>query len=444
MPFYRRVLTYSVAAAVIAVAGCGTRSQTGGNSAAPDASVTAASAESAAAEKPPRRSDGRIRIGLASLNGEGVREIKLPRGGAIYEGEAGKRLKTVPAKAALRLIANYSAATVQIKGRSGLLAEHDSLTLVAPTIQIGRRRYPGKVMVRLAGTGLELVNELDIEQYLEGVLPGELPAGFGMEAQKALAVAARSYALVQSGKHGGFDLCDQTCCQMYLGDHRGSARGLAAVRATRRECLWSGEDLVYAFYSADCGGESTSVTEVPLRDKPEEPLPYLCPVKDAPESGPDYCAKSPYHRWVRRYTRKELEARLNRRPQTEVGTLTALQVTDMDPSGRVRTVLLRGKATPPKGGAAADSRTTATAGEPIEKVVTGWEFRRSVGAVALKSTRMTIDQPEPNVYRFTGSGFGHGLGLCQIGANGMARQGHNYREILAHYYPGTRVAQLGE
>jgi stage II sporulation protein D len=55
---------------------------------------------------------------------------------------------------------------------------------------------------------------------------------------------------------------------------------------------------------------------------------------------------------------------------------------------------------------------------------------------------MTIDQPEPGTYRFTGSGFGHGLGLCQIGANGMARAGRSYREILAHYYPGTRLARL--
>jgi stage II sporulation protein D len=63
--------------------------------------------------------------------------------------------------------------------------------------------------------------------------------------------------------------------------------------------------------------------------------------------------------------------------------------------------------------------------------------------MALKSTKMTLDEPEPGVYRFVGSGFGHGLGLCQIGANGMARAGLSYRDILAHYYPGTRLAQLG-
>jgi stage II sporulation protein D len=353
-------------------------------------------------------------------------------------------VKVLPRGSSLQLTAAFETGRVRVSGK-GLVAESEAFTLAAPTVTIGKRRYPHKLSIRLEGTGLQLVNELDIEQYLEGVLPGELPRGFGIEAQKALAVAARSYALVQSGKHGDFDLCDRTCCQMYLGDHKGSARGLAAVRATRRECLWSGEDLVYAFYSADCGGESTSVTEVPLRDKPEEALPYLRPVKDAPPSGPDYCSTSPFHRWVRRYTREELEAKLNARPATEVGTLLGLEVTDVDPSGRVRTVVIRGE-TAPETPAQAGGDTAATAAPtvPVEKTVTGWELRRSVGAVALKSTLMTLDQPAPDVYRFTGSGFGHGLGLCQIGANGMAKQGRTYREILAHYYPGTRLARLGK
>lgn len=356
----------------------------------------------------------------------------------MYDAETGKRLRVLPRGSTLNVTAAFESGGVRIQGK-GLESERAGFTLAAPTVSVGRRRYPHKVSIRLAGTGLQLVNELDIEQYLEGVLPGELPPGFGIEAQKALAVAARSYALVQSGKHGDFDLCDRTCCQMYLGDHQGSTRGLAAVRATRRECLWSGDDLVYAFYSADCGGESTSVAEVPLRDKPAEPLPYLRPVKDAPAGGPDYCGTSPFHRWVRSYTREELEEKLNARPATEIGKLLGMDVTEVDPSGRVRAVAIRGLSFSEPAGGAGVAQAFAT---PISKVVSGWELRRSVGEVALKSTRMTLDNPSPEVYRFTGSGFGHGLGLCQIGANGMAKQGRDYREILSHYYPGTRLALL--
>ncbi len=77
-----------------------------------------------------------------------------------------------------------------------------------------------------------------------------------------------------------------------------------------------------------------------------------------------------------------------------------------------------------------------------EKEVTGWQLRRALGARFMKSTMVRIDQPEPGVYRFIGRGNGHGLGLCQIGAAGMARAGRGFRDILEHYYPGTRVAGL--
>lgn len=442
MKFSTRALVYSsvaVAAGTAAVIAVTSRRS---------APVHTPAASQVAAQAPkPRRKDGKIRIGLTSLDGAAYYPLKLTAKGALYDAETGERLRGIPAGLPLKVSADYARGQVQIQGK-GILIERPALAVSGGLVQVGRRRYPARVAFHVAGTGLQLVNELDIEQYLEGVLPGELPAGFGLEAQKALAVAARTYALVQSGKHGEFDLCDRTCCQMYLGYHRGSSRGLAAVRATRYQCLWDGSELVYAFYSADCGGESTSVDEVPLRDKPAGSLPYLCPVKDAPQQGADYCAASPYHQWVRRFTQAELERRLNARPQTEVGKLRELKIKEFDPSGRVRSVLLRGELQPAPqliqtAGIVGALPGSGASPVPVEKVVTGWELRRSLGATALKSTKMTLDQPEPGVYRFVGSGNGHGLGLCQIGANGMARAGKSYREILAHYYPGTRLARIG-
>lgn len=447
MKFSARALVYSTAALVAGAAAVSVVVSRRQPPATPPAAIPERVGEPGT--KPPRK-DGKIQIGLTSLDGAATYALKLTAPGAVYDAATGKRLRGIPAGLPLKVSADYATGKVQIKGK-GILVERTSVAISGGLVQIGRRRYPARVAFHVSGTGLQLVNELDIEQYLEGVLPGELPAGFGLEAQKALAVAARTYALVQSGKHGEFDLCDRTCCQMYLGYHRGSKRGLEAVRATRYQCLWSGPDLVYAFYSADCGGESTSVDEVPLRDKPTAKLNYLCPVKDAPTSGPDYCASSPYHQWIRRFTTEEAEQRLNRRPQTEVGKLVEMKVKDLDPSGRVRTVLLRGVLSPPvtpsvqAAGVLGVATVKAPAPKPIpvEKTVTGWELRRSLGAMALKSTKMTLDEPEPGVYRFVGSGFGHGLGLCQIGANGMARAGLSYRDILTHYYPGTRLAQLG-
>jgi stage II sporulation protein D len=377
-------------------------------------------------------------IGLRRLSGAAVLKVKPLAAARLLDPATGRVIRKVAANRPLKVVADYASGQVLIQG-PGLRVQRPRVALAGGLIQVGQRsRYPGRVDFRLGGTGLQLTNVLDIEQYLEGVLPGELPAGFGIEAQKALAVAARSYALVQRGKHAEYDLCDRTCCQMYLGHHRGSKRGLAAVRATRRQCLWSGEDLVYAFYSADCGCVSTRVEDVPLKDKPTEPLPYLTIVRDGPSAGEYYCGRSPYHRWTKRLTAQEVEARLNEEPETAVGRLLGVQVAAYDDSGRVKEVRLKGK-TP----ATMAMAGFAAAPEVVEKVVTGWQFRNAVGPLTLKSTLFKVDQPEQDLYRFMGQGFGHGLGLCQIGANGMARRGFDYRQILAHYYPGTRIGTVG-
>ncbi len=399
--------------------------------------VPAVAGEPSPAKESKLPPDGTIRIGLRSLNGRPALRMRLPGGGHAFATEGGRSLGKLP-DTPLQVVADFQSGQVLVKGKGVRLQSTDLILAGKGLLQVGSRRYPGKLRLRLEGTGLHLTNELDIEQYLEGVLPGEIPRSFGMEAQKALAVAARSYALVQQGKHGEFDLCDRPCCQMYLGYHRGSDRGLAAVRATRRQCLWSGEDLVYAFYSADCGGISTRVEDVPLKDKPEEPLPYLVPVRDRKGGSADFCASSPYHDWTKRLTLADVERRLNSEPETTVGKLLDLQVEETDATGRVLAV--RVKCRPAPEGEA--SGTAGSAPAPEEKTLDGWQFRRSVGPMTLKSTLYTIDQPQPGVYRFVGKGFGHGLGLCQIGANGMAKQGYDFREILEHYYPGTRVAAL--
>lgn len=385
--------------------------------------------------------DGRLRIGLVSQSGGAALTLKLLSAGGRVESGTGRIATSVPVGVPLSVTADFAAGQVRIDG-PGVRMAGAQLTLAANKLRLGKRIYPDALEFRLAGTGLQVVNALEIEQYLQGVLPGELPRHFGPEAQKALAVAARSYALVQRGKHGDFDLCDQTCCQMYLGQVPGAVRGLAAVRATRHLCLWDGDKPAYTFYEADCGGLSTNVDDVPLKDKPAGSLSYLRMVRDAPGGGEDYCASSPFHRWTKRLTKEKLEERLNRRPETYVGKLEEVRITEFDPSGRVKEVELRGAEPAPTTSATALFGVPPPAPGPIEKTVSGWEFRRSVGALTLKSTRLTMDEPEPGQYRFTGTGFGHGLGLCQIGANGMAARGRTFRQILAHYYPGTEVRAL--
>lgn len=440
-PSPRRRLGILAATLAAAAVGMGFASRQGGPVPVPAASAPSAAATPAAATPAPAPpTSGLMRIGLTRLSGKGALTLKLASAGRVLDGATGRKLAAVPAGRPLQLAADFASGQVRVQG-AGVRLLRREVVLSGGMVLIGRRKFPGRLRVSLAGTGLQLMNELEIEQYLAGVLPGEIPASFGVEAQKAMAVAARTYALVQRGKHGAFDLCDRTCCQMYVGIRATSGRALAAVRATRHLCVWSGAELAYTFYSADCGGATTSVDLVPLKDKPARPLPYLRPVKDAPKGRADYCASSPYHVWSKRLSAAEVERRLNEEPKTAVGRLTGLTVTEHDATGRVQQVRLMGEGDP-AASASLGLEEPPGAGETVEKTITGWTLRNVIGPMTLKSTWMDIDQPAEGQYRFTGRGFGHGLGLCQIGANGMAKAGVEFRRILTHYYPGCKVAPL--
>lgn len=378
---------------------------------------------------------GLLRIGLTRLSGRSAVSVKLGAAGVLTDAATGERVRALAPAESLRLIADYNTGEVVVRG-AAYSVRRQSVSLRGGVLQVEGRRYPDTLLCRVAGAGLQLVNQLDVERYLEGVLPGELPPWFGLEAQKALAVCARSYALVQRGKHGDFDLCDRPHCQMYVGLGPGGARAVAAVQATRGLALWSGEELVYAFYSADCGGVSTRLEEVPLTDKPPGTKPYLQVVRDRSPAGKDYCAGSPYHAWQVSLSRQALQNRLNEDPETRIGQLQSVEVRRVDASGRVADVVLRGQI-PQR-----DPSTGAISLIPIEKQTTGWALRSAVGSLRLKSTRMRIETVGGGGYRFIGSGFGHGLGLCQIGADGRAKAGQSFQQILAAYYPSARVASL--
>jgi stage II sporulation protein D len=309
--------------------------------------------------------------------------------------------------------------------------------------RVGGWRYAGTIAVRAHAGRLLVTNEIGMEEYLAGVVPGEVPNHFAPEAQKALAVAARTYALTTRGRHpaAGGDLCDGPHCQNYLGILPWAPEGKAAVRATRGLIVWHGDTPIRTFYSADCGGRSSNNEDVALSDMPREPLPYLRSVRDRPSgTGGDYCAASPHHSWVREITAARLEALLNYREPTRIGRLAGVRFVAFDVAGRVLRVRLEGLVPP------GPVEGQLFIGPPRLQIreVDGWEFRRSLGWRRMKSTLVRLKRPAPDRYRFVGRGFGHGVGLCQIGAHGMASAPHlhSFREILGHYYQGASVAPL--
>lgn len=387
---------------------------------------------------PPQRmpaEPGAVHIMLSRRSGLAMHSF-TPLGPAmLVDGVTGKKIRSLPAGRSVRVAADYASGRVRVETVAGPTTR-PVLEVTSSLIRLGAGRYPDRLRIDLDGEGLRFINTLDIEKYLEGVLPGELPRSFHPEAQKALAVAARSYTLAQEGKHGLADLCDGTHCQMYLGIQRASRRALAALRSTRREIVSYAGRACFAFYSADCGGISTEARYVPLLDKPaDDEAPYLAVVSDRTSTG-YYCARSPFHRWIVRRTGKQLGELLAEETGWGSAVVTEVRLDEVDPTGRALTVTVLAQP------AAADGELLDDGDAPLIHQFTGWRFRNLVGPYTLRATLFTVDQPEPGVFRFLGAGNGHGLGLCQYGADGMGRRGFNYRKILAHYYPGSQLTTV--
>jgi stage II sporulation protein D len=387
----------------------------------------------------------RVVIGLTRASGHRTLTARAAVPVRLVDGETGAALGALPAGAVLTITAEPMAQRVIARTR-GFERRRARLRLVPATeggIRLGRARYGGVLAFRVRHERLAVTNEIDVESYLAGVVPGEVPNRFALEAQKAMAVAARTYTLVSRGKHAaeGFDLCDGTDCQMYLGILPWAPQGKRAVQETRGLVAWHGDQPIRTFYSADCGGCTANNEDILMSDMPHRALPYLRAVADrAGSGGPDYCAASSHHQWTRVLPAAALEAALNRRSSTCVGHLIRIRFTQYDASGRVKEVRIEGLMRPAPPFALAFTGPPT----PVVKVVDGWELRRSVGGRVLKSTWVRLHHPAPDRYVFAGRGYGHGVGLCQIGANGMASAPYfrNYREILAHYYAGATVAPL--
>jgi SpoIID/LytB domain protein len=330
------------------------------------------------------------------------------------------------------------------------------------------RRYFGKLYVTVDGSGkLAVVNAVPEDKLLAGLVPAEMMPGAPPEALKAQAVAARNELLAKIGARHLTDpyrLCATQHCQVYAGAGREDARTTAAVQATRGELLVressrpstspaaqgrldGGGGLVDAVYSASCGGHTEDndrawggTPDPSLRgalDCDAETAQALAPyarVGEAelhgwlapPAAGAPrpYCARpraaDKNYRWSARVDGAALAVRAG------VGPLTAVEVLERGVSGRAVRLRLSGA-----------TGTREVRGE--------LEVRRMLGG--LKSALFTLDVERDAAGHIaalvaTGGGHGHGIGMCQMGAVGMAESGKSYREILRHYYPSSTVKKL--
>jgi stage II sporulation protein D len=279
-------------------------------------------------------------------------------------------------------------------------------------IQVNDRKYRGWVELRRNKAGLLLViNDLDIEKYLKGVIAAEIPHAWEFEALKAQAVAARTYALYQKRTAGTrpYHILATVNSQVYHGVNGERPNAVRAVRDTKGLVIDYKGELIPAFYHANCGGHTEDADELWGID-----VPYLkgvdCECQRIVEDG----------LWEKRISAFSVADAL-RRLGYGVGVLSDLNIHTITPAGRVKHVAVS------SGGATA--------------LISGDTLRTALGNTAIPSVFFELELLGDEVV-FSGRGRGHGVGLCQWGAKEMAQRGHDFKSILAHYYPGTRLSRI--
>jgi stage II sporulation protein D len=278
-------------------------------------------------------------------------------------------------------------------------------------VAIGGKLYRGAVWLKplpkLVAAGqyraaaFDVINLVDIEDYLLSVVPSEMPSGWPLEALKAQAIAARSYAVANVGKHGkdGYDLRATIDDQVYSGVSTESDNSNVAVAETSGLVLKHDGKAITAFFHSTSGG-STEFSE----NVWSKPLPYL-------RSVPDYDDASPHFSWTKRISVDDLEKNV----ASDVGRLLSLSVVSRTGSNRAQYLLVQGS--------------------NGSKLVTGETLRK---IYKLPSTLFNVGS-ETNTYIFAGRGYGHGLGMSQYGAKALAERGCNAAQILSYYYKDVTV-----
>jgi len=328
----------------------------------------------------------------------------------------------------IRLRSCAGCATLTFTGQADVRADGDSLTLTAA----GRKSNAARVFVAgpvtLTAHGetitlhdpvtiaaragaLVIVVTLPVESYVERVVASESGAADSAESLKALAIVVRSFALHEAHGHAEYDLCDSTHCQLLHWGSNGE-RGVQAhpaTMATGGETLWFHEQRALAYFGKDCGGRTASPAEIWPHAKL---VPYL-------PSQPDrFCTADGGREWASEISRAELTAALAKHGLAAPGWEN-ITVARRGESGRAVTLKI-------------DSAE-----------INADQFRLAVGESLgwnkIPSTWFEVSR-QGGGFAFHGRGWGHGVGLCQKGAAAMAQQGRSAQEILAQYFPGTRVA----
>ena len=354
---------------------------------------------------------------------------------AVHEPD-GSRVATIPAGESWRIaVAGSGVSLASPNGWTSPVL--DALTLApnnpAAVVRVNGRAYRGVAEVLRDRTGLTVVNRLGMEGYLVGVVSAEMGRRSSIEqaALRAQAVVSRTYALrnLRRWQMQGFDLYATVADQVYGGVGSETPEGRVAVADTRGMVITYGGAPVEALYYSTCGGRTAEGFEVFRRAT----RPYLRSVPDEAPNGAVYCSISPRYRWREEWTGETLRATLQRTlpqsttaPVGPVHQVTDVRVTKRTPSGRVDQLTI--------GLGGTEVRVDGTAIRRVLRPATGELLKSSAFSLVVAGAGSSVTR-----LMAEGMGAGHGVGLCQWGSVGRARAGQSYEQILAAYYPGTRL-----
>lgn len=437
-----------------------------------------------------------LRIGLIA----GAREVRFALAGRFVSGDgepANEGDYTASAEnGAVKLKGAASSPEITLSP-----SDFDSCRFTVHGVKIGidfhwereeSQQFQGALKLVAEGDSLTLINELPLESYLISVISSEMSASCPAELLRAHAVVSRSWLLAQLGKaaskstqpsmqtegsedelirwydrenHLGFDVCADDHCQRYQGIGKAfSQAAFDAVRDTRGKVLVYDDEICDARYSKSCGG----MTEVYRAAWEDKDVPYLTSVYDVPGSEPSgyrmplsteanaeawitssppaYCGvvttellarivpafdqETPdFYRWRVDYSQEELSEILRSRLGVDLGRVRALQPLERGESGRIVRLRIAGE------------KRTLVIGKELD-------IRRALSRSHLYSSAFVVRAAKGHLSdypaRFTliGAGWGHGVGMCQIGAAVMADRGHSHGEILSHYFKGAKIVDL--
>ena len=375
-----------------------------------------------------------IRIGLSV----GAGSATVGGGGAVAVNEPdGSRIAIIPGGEGWQVtVAGPGLVLTSPNGWVSPRLEAVTLAATDPRapLWVNGKAYRGVGEVLRDRTGLTVVNRLGMESYLLGVVSAEMGRRTPVEqaALRAQAVVSRTYALknLRRWRSEAFDLYGTVADQAYGGVAAETAEGRAAVSETRGRVLTYGGALIEAFYFSTCGGRTAEGYEV-FRGAVR---PYLRSVSDLNESGSAYCSISPRFRWREEWSGEALRATLQRNlplvaeaGNAPIGMVIDVRVTQRSASGRVEqlSIALGGTEVRVDGHA----RIRQVLRPPSGQLLRSTAFSLMATGAGRNVTNLVVD----------GVGAGHGVGLCQWGAVGRARAGQAYQQILAAYYPGTRL-----